>query len=41
MQQVYHSNASTNLNIRTQLQNILDINSELVSKFYISEQTEH
>jgi transposase-like protein len=39
MQQVYHSNATTNLNIRTQLQNNLCTNFELASKFCISEQT--
>ena len=39
MQQIYHSNARTNLNIRSQLQNNLDSNSELASKFRISEQT--
>jgi transposase-like protein len=39
MQQVYHSNAATNLNIRFQLQNNSGTNSELASKFCISEQT--
>jgi transposase InsO family protein len=39
MQQVYHSNAKTNLNIRFQLQNNSATNSELSSRFKISEQT--
>ncbi len=39
MQQVYHSNASTNINIRTLLQNNSGTNSELASKFNISSQT--
>lgn len=39
MQQVYHSNARTNLNIRFQLQNNSGSNSELASRFSISEQT--
>jgi nuclear transport factor 2 (NTF2) superfamily protein len=39
MQQVYHSNATTNLNIRTQIQNNSGTNSELALKFCISEQT--
>jgi hypothetical protein len=39
MQQVYHSNARTNLNIRYQLQNNSRSNYELASKFNISEQT--
>ena len=39
MQQVYHSNATTNLNIRFQLQNYSGSNSELATKFAISEQT--
>jgi transposase-like protein len=39
MQQVYHSNAKTNLNIRFQLQNNSGTNSELASRFDISEQT--
>lgn len=39
MQQVYHSNAKTNLNIRFQLQNYSEKNSELASRFKISEQT--
>ena len=39
MQQVYHSNASTNLNIRTTLQNNSGTNSELAMKFNISCQT--
>ena len=39
MQQVYHANASTNLNIRTQIQNNLSSNSILASQFGVSEQT--
>ena len=39
MQQVYHSNATTNINIRTLLQNNYGTNSELASKFNISCQT--
>ena len=39
MQQVYHSNASTNINIRTQLQKSSATNYELATKFDISEQT--
>ncbi|MBX9808267.1 MAG: DDE-type integrase/transposase/recombinase [Flavobacteriaceae bacterium] len=39
MQQVYHSNANTNLNIRRQLQNNSGNNTELASKFGISKQT--
>lgn len=39
MQQVYHSNAKTNINIRTQIQNNLNTNYELATKFNISEQT--
>uniref|UniRef100_UPI004047EF73 DDE-type integrase/transposase/recombinase n=1 Tax=Flavobacterium sp. TaxID=239 RepID=UPI004047EF73 len=39
MQQVYHSNAKTNLNIRFQLQNNSGSNSELALRFNISEQT--
>ena len=39
MQQVYHSNAKTNLNIRYQLQNNSGSNSELASRFDISKQT--
>jgi transposase InsO family protein len=39
MQQVYHSNATTNLNIRAELQKNLGTNSELALKFNISEQT--
>jgi len=39
MQQVYHSNAKTNLNIRFQLQNNSRTNSELAAIFNISEQT--
>ena len=38
-QQVYHSNAKTNLNIRYQLQNNSGTNSELALIFDISEQT--
>ena len=39
MQQVYHFNASTNLNIRTQIQNNLGSNSDLAFRFNISAQT--
>lgn len=39
MQQVYHFNAKTNLNIRFQLQNNFGTNSHLASRFNISEQT--
>jgi len=39
MQQVYHSNARTNLNIRHQLQNNSITNSESALRFGISEQT--
>jgi hypothetical protein len=39
MQQVYHANAATNLNIRFQLQNYSGSNSWLAPKFAISEQT--
>ena len=39
MQQVYHSNANTNINIRTLLQNNSGTNSELATKFNISCQT--
>ena len=39
MQQVYHSNTKTNLNIRFELQNNSGSNSELASRFKISEQT--
>ena len=39
MQQVYHSNAATNLNIRFQLQNTCGTNSEFAKKFNISCQT--
>ena len=39
MEQVYHSNAKTNLNIRYQLQNNFGSNSELALRFNISQQT--
>jgi len=39
MQQVYHSNARTNLNIRSQIQSNSAINSELAYRFNVSEQT--
>ena len=39
MQQIYHSNASTNLNIRTTIQNSNQTNVELANRFNISEQT--
>lgn len=39
MQQVYHSNATTNINIRFQLQNNSDNNYDLALRFGISKQT--
>jgi transposase InsO family protein len=39
MQQVYHSNATTNLNIRSQIQNNSASNSDLATRFNVSEQT--
>ena len=39
MQQVYHSNAKTNVNIRTELQNNSLKNRELALRFNVSEQT--
>lgn len=39
MQQVYHSNAKTNINIRIQLQKKTEQNDVLASRFNISEQT--
>jgi len=39
MQQVYHSNARMNLNIRSQIQSNSAINSELAYRFNVSEQT--
>lgn len=39
MQQVYHSNAATNLNIRLQIQNNSASNSDLATRFCVSEQT--
>ena len=39
MQQVYHSNAKTNVNIRTELQNNSSKNRELALRFNVSEQT--
>ncbi len=39
MQQIYHSNATTNLNIRTELQNSSATNSELAKRFNTSVQT--
>jgi transposase InsO family protein len=39
MQQVYHSNAATNLNIRSQIQNNSASNSDLATRFNVSEQT--
>ena len=39
MQQVHHSNGSTNINIRALLQNNSGTNSELATKFNISCQT--
>ena len=40
MQQVYHANAKTNINIRTLLQNNSGTNSQLATKFNISCQTD-
>jgi len=39
MQQFYHSNATTNLNIRSQIQNNSQSNSQLAARFNVSEQT--
>lgn len=39
MQQIYHSNAATNLNIRSQIQNSSGSNSDLASQFGVSKQT--
>ncbi|TAG53887.1 MAG: hypothetical protein EAZ27_10015 [Cytophagales bacterium] len=39
MQQIYHSNAKTNVNIRLQLQNNFETNFEIASKFNITKQT--
>lgn len=39
MQQIYHSNASTNLNIRTTIQKSNETNSDLANRFNISKQT--
>jgi len=39
MQQVYPSNAATNLNVRSQIQNNLRANSDLATRFNVSEQT--
>lgn len=40
MQQIYHANAKTNINIRQQIQNSFSLlNEELASQFYISTQT--
>ena len=39
MQQVYHSNARTNLNIRTEIQNNSANNSDLANRFNVSKQT--
>lgn len=39
MQQVYHSNAKTNLNIRLQIQNKTETNSSLALRFGVSKQT--
>ena len=39
MQQVYHSNATTNINIRSQIQNNSETNSNLSTRFNVSEQT--
>jgi len=39
MQQIYHFNATTNINIRTQIQTNSVTNSELASRFNVSQQT--
>jgi len=39
MQQIYHFNATTNVNIRTQIQTNSVTNSELASRFNVSQQT--
>lgn len=39
MQQVYHSNAATNINVRSLIQNNLSTNMELASRFNVSPQT--
>lgn len=39
MQQVYHSNATTNINIRNQIQNNKSTNQKLASQFGVSSQT--
>ena len=39
MSQIYHSNARTNINIRTEIQNKKYKNSELAARFNVSEQT--
>jgi transposase len=39
MQQVYHSKATTNLNLLSQIQNNSARNSELATRFNVSEQT--
>jgi len=39
MQQIYHSNATTNLNIRNQIQTNCASNFELASRFNVSKQT--
>jgi transposase InsO family protein len=39
MQQIYHSNATTNINIRTQIQNNSVTNSELAIRFNVSQKT--
>ncbi len=39
MQQIYHANANTNINIRTELQNNYSSPAVLALRFNISEQT--
>jgi transposase InsO family protein len=39
MQQIYHFNATTNINIRSQIQNNSDTNSELASRYNVSQNT--
>lgn len=39
MQQIYHFNATTNINIRTQIQTNSVTNSESASRFNVSKQT--
>ena len=39
MQQIYHFNATTNITIRTQIQTNSVTNSELASRFNVSQKT--